>query len=106
MELGDIDVDTSSFRPYNAATSAELLEKYDAEVARAVDALRAASADDATKPWRLLLDGRPLFERPRDAVFRNMTLHHMIHHRGQLSVYLRMLDVAVPQTYGPTADER
>lgn len=106
MELRDLHFDTSTFRPYVATTSEELLATYDAEVARATDALRAAPAADATKLWRVLLNGRMLLERPRDDAFRDMTLHHVIHHRGQLSVYLRLLDVPVPQTYGPTADEQ
>jgi len=49
--------------------------------------------------------GKTWFERPREDVFRDLTLSHLIHHRGQLSVYLRLLDVAVPGSYGPTADE-
>ena len=62
---------------------------------------------DATlaAPWRLKLRGRQRFERPKAAVFRDFTLSHLIHHRGQFTVYLRLLDVPVPPTYGPTADE-
>ena len=50
--------------------------------------------------------GRARFEKPKAVVFRDFTLSHLIHHRGQLSVYLRLLDVPVPGSYGPTADER
>ena len=52
------------------------------------------------------MHGTVWFEKPREAVFRDMTLSHLIHHRGQLSVYLRLLEVPVPGSYGPTADDR
>ena len=57
------------------------------------------------KAWRLKRNGQVLFELPRAAVLRSMGLNHVIHHRGQLSVYLRLLDVPLPSVYGPTADE-
>jgi uncharacterized damage-inducible protein DinB len=50
--------------------------------------------------------GRQLFEKPRADVFRDFTLNHLIHHRGQFSVYLRLLNVSVPGSYGPSADEQ
>jgi uncharacterized damage-inducible protein DinB len=66
----------------------------------------AGSADAAlSEAWRLKIMGRVRFEKPRGAVFRDFTLSHIIHHRGQLSVYLRLLNVPVPPSYGPTADE-
>jgi uncharacterized damage-inducible protein DinB len=57
------------------------------------------------RPWRLTMMGRVTFEKPKAAVFRDFTLSHLIHHRGQLSVYLRLLNVPVPGSYGPTADD-
>jgi uncharacterized damage-inducible protein DinB len=56
--------------------------------------------------WRFKMMGRLRFERPRAVVFRDFTLSHLIHHRGQFSVYLRLLNVPVPGSYGPTADEQ
>jgi uncharacterized damage-inducible protein DinB len=56
-------------------------------------------------PWTLKRDGQQIFSVPRVAAFRSFVLHHLIHHRGQLSVYLRLNDVAVPPIYGPSADE-
>jgi uncharacterized damage-inducible protein DinB len=53
----------------------------------------------------MTINGKVRLERPKAMVFRNFTLSHLIHHRGQLSVYLRLLDVPVPGAYGPTADE-
>jgi len=85
---------------------AELLANFDKNRADARAAL--ASADDAAyaKPWALLMGERELFREPRAAVLRRMVLNHMIHHRGQLTMYLRLLDVPVPGLYGPSADEQ
>jgi uncharacterized damage-inducible protein DinB len=58
-----------------------------------------------THSWQLKVKGRSLFEKPRAAVLRDFILSHMIHHRGQLSVYLRLLNIPVPGSYGPSADE-
>jgi uncharacterized damage-inducible protein DinB len=70
-------------------------------------AANLSSTDDATllRPWRLKVKGRQLFEKPRAAVLRDFILSHVIHHRGQLSVYLRLLNIPVPGSYGPSADE-
>jgi uncharacterized damage-inducible protein DinB len=57
-------------------------------------------------PWRMKIRGHVRFEKPRVDVFRDFTLSHVIHHRGQLTVYLRLLDVPVPGSYGPSADEQ
>jgi len=84
----------------------ELLELFDKNRAEARAAL--AAGDDAAfaKPWALLMGGKQLFSEPRAAVIRRMVLNHSIHHRGQLTMYLRLLDVPVPALYGPSADEQ
>jgi len=63
--------------------------------------------DDAgmMRPWTLLKGGNAVMTMPKIAVYRSFVMNHMIHHRGQLTVYLRMMDVPVPSTYGPSADE-
>lgn len=88
------------------ANRKELLEVFDKNRADARAAL--AAADDAAyaKPWALLMGDKELFREPRAAVLRRMVLNHMIHHRGQLTMYLRLLDVPVPGLYGPSADEQ
>ena len=93
------------YQPYIAKTTAEVLERFDKHIAATRAAL--AAADDAAmmKNWSLLAGGKPMFTMPRVAVFRGMIMNHLIHHRGQLSVYLRLLDVPVPALYGPSADE-
>jgi uncharacterized damage-inducible protein DinB len=57
-------------------------------------------------PWRFLREGREVFTLPRVGILRVLACNHLYHHRGQLTVYLRLLDVTIPQLYGPTADER
>lgn len=83
----------------------DLLEKFDRGVADFRAALASSSDDDMMKTWSLLQGGNVLFSMPRIATLRGMILNHLIHHRAQLSVYLRMNDVPVPSLYGPTADE-
>jgi hypothetical protein len=67
----------------------------------------AETGDEAgMQPWSLKINGKVLLERPRFDVFRDFTMSHLIHHRGQFSVYLHLLGVPVPGSYGPTADEQ
>lgn len=92
-------------KPQPWSTNAELLAQFEAAVAEARDAV--AGTDDAhlARPWTLLAAGRVVDERPRHEVLAD-TLCHAAHHRGQLSVYLRLLGALVPSIYGPSADDR
>lgn len=101
----ELDLDPRTFEPYRAASVAELLQSFDEAVAKGKRALAGSTEAAMTEPWRLKIMGKVRFEKPRAAVFRDFTLSHLIHHRGQLSVYLRLLDVPVPGSYGPSADE-
>jgi uncharacterized damage-inducible protein DinB len=83
----------------------ETLETFDRNVAAARAAIQSASDEHLTKPWTLLAGGRTIFTQPRAGVLRGMIMNHTIHHRAQLSVYLRLNDVPVPALYGPSADE-
>jgi uncharacterized damage-inducible protein DinB len=83
----------------------ELLERFDANVTKA-----RASIDEQTDPaffapWTLKSGGHEVFTMPKLAVLRSFVMNHLIHHRGQLSVYLRLRNVPLPSIYGPTADE-
>jgi uncharacterized damage-inducible protein DinB len=80
------------------------LETFDANVQAAHEALLSASYPQMLVAWTLKRGATTMFTLPRLAVVRSFVMHHMIHHRGQLTVYLRMLDVPVPSVYGPTAD--
>lgn len=90
---------------YSYETTETLLKAFDDNVARARQAL--ATSPDATwdQNWQLRVGGNVVWDAPRLAVVRTH-LNHLVHHRAQLGVYLRLLDVAVPSAYGPTADER
>jgi len=81
------------------------LAMFDRNVAAARAALAGASDERLLAPWSLLAGGQPIFRMPRIGVVRSMILNHLIHHRAQLTVYLRLNDVPVPALYGPSADE-
>lgn len=88
-----------------ADSSAGLLAQFDQQVALVTRVL--GTLDDARllETWRLTKQGQPILEMPRVGVVRTLLLNHLIHHRGQLSVYLRLLDVPLPSIYGPSADQ-
>jgi uncharacterized damage-inducible protein DinB len=101
----EFNFDPATFTPYQAQSSMELLQTFDADVARGTRVLANADDDAAARPWLMRMKGTVRFERSKAEVFRDFTLSHLIHHRGQLSVYLRLLEISVPGAYGPTADE-
>jgi uncharacterized damage-inducible protein DinB len=86
-------------------TVPDILATFDRNVTRATEVLRALPEDQWLEPWKYRYGDRVIFELPRLVVVRTSALNHLIHHRGQLSVYLRMLNVPLPGVYGPTADE-
>jgi uncharacterized damage-inducible protein DinB len=88
-----------------ATSGGELMSALDDSVAFATGRLREWGDDGLAAQWKLVSGGRTLFDLPRGQVFRSIMLNHWYHHRGQLTVYLRLLDVPVPSIYGPTADE-
>jgi uncharacterized damage-inducible protein DinB len=101
----ELDLDAVPYEPFAAGSVGELLETFDRHVARCTELLARTTDASLSEPWRLRMMGRVRVEKPKADVFRDFTLSHLIHHRGQLSVYLRLLDVPVPGSYGPTADE-
>lgn len=88
------------------STVAEILAALERSVAFATERLSSWSDEDLAVKWQMQRNGQTLLELPRAAMVRSVMLNHSYHHRGQLTVYLRMLDVAVPSVYGPSADER
>ena len=104
----ELDIAPPGAPPYKleeAKSTAELLEAFDKNVASARAALEGATDENWQGKWSLLMTGKPIFTLPRTAVMRGFILSHSIHHRAQLGVYLRLLDVPVPSIYGPSADE-
>ncbi len=82
-----------------------LLELFDKNVSEAQSVIEGAADEEFGKTWSLVRGGEALFSAPKAGVIRRMMLHHMIHHRAQLGVYLRLKDIPVPSVYGPSADE-
>ena len=100
------EYDISASQPPRAPGSmTELLTTFDDNVAAARSVLVGKTDDELLVMWSLTRGAETLFSMPRVGVLRGFVLSHVIHHRGQLSVYLRLLDVPVPSIYGPSADE-
>ena len=95
----------TQMQPGVMTTRKELLAKFDDEVKKARAALAATSDEAMMKTWTLKNGGKTVMAFPRVAVMRSFVMNHMVHHRAQLGVYLRMNDVPVPSIYGPSADE-
>jgi uncharacterized damage-inducible protein DinB len=109
LERPELDLGSSenaSVAALTFTTVKELLERFDRNVRETRTALAAASDSEIGMTFALKNKGHTIFALPRAAVLRSFVLSHMIHHRGQLSVYLRLRDVPLPSIYGPTADTR
>jgi uncharacterized damage-inducible protein DinB len=105
--INDDSYDIAKSSPADPAGSvAEALSTFDKNAEEARAALAGASDETMMGPWSLFHGEHAVFTLPRVAVVRSMVMNHMIHHRGQLSVYLRLNDVPLPMLYGPTADEQ
>jgi len=91
-------------RAQTYSSSTDLLAAFDANVAKSRSAIAGLKDETLGAPWTLRMGSHVIFTMPRSAVLRSMLMNHMIHHRGQLSVYLRLNDVPLPSIYGPTAD--
>ena len=101
----ELDFNAGGFKPFKPSNVAELLEEFDRNISAVAELLQSQPDERMNDNWRLRSGDMVLFEMPRAAVIRTMALNHIVHHRGQLSVYLRLLDVPLPSVYGPTADE-
>ena len=97
--------DAATLTPRLAANREELLGLHEETVKEAEAALSNASEEELMNMWTLRRGQHTIFSLPKAAVIRNMSSNHLYHHRGQLTVYLRLLDVLVPGIYGPSADD-
>jgi uncharacterized damage-inducible protein DinB len=102
--LTSTELDLAGGGGYSVESTETLLRMFDENVSRARAAIAAAGDADYEVPWSLKMNGAVLFTLPRGAVVRQH-ISHLSHHRGQMTVYIRLLDVPVPSIYGPTADE-
>jgi uncharacterized damage-inducible protein DinB len=96
----------TDYQPFEAKTNAELVEFFEKHLSEAVEALENTSDEEMMENWTLRNGETVYFTMPRIQVLRGMVFNHIIHHRGQLSVYLRLNDIPVPSLYGPSADEQ
>lgn len=102
----ELDFSAADFKPFVPEKPSDLVERFDQNISQAIELLKSQSNEDMLKSWRLRDGEQIFFEMPRVGVVRVMALSHLVHHRGQLSVYLRLLNVPVPSIYGPSADEQ
>lgn len=105
MNVEVLDLKPGDYTPFEPITRKELLDKFDKFTQEAHNAIASATDEQLNAIWSMKWDGKTVMTMPRLAVLRSVVLNHLIHHRAQLSVYLRLLDVAVPGMYGPSADD-
>jgi uncharacterized damage-inducible protein DinB len=101
----ELDFAAGSFRPLVMESRDQLLNAFDGYVAETRAKLADASDEDFQQPWKLSFNGKVIMQGTRYEVLRTLLMNHMVHHRAQLGVYLRLNDIAVPSIYGPSADE-
>jgi uncharacterized damage-inducible protein DinB len=109
MEQTELDIapkDRPRGSGYTIEKTATLLAQFDLNAKAGRDALAKANDADFQVPWTLKAAGNPVLTQPRYMIVRQMVLNHLVHHRAQLGLYLRMVDQKVPQMYGPTADDK
>lgn len=101
----ELDFSAAAGGPPDVGSYRELLDAWDASLTEATSYLEALSDGRAAAVWSLKSGSQTLLAAPRSGVLRSLLFNHWYHHRGQLTVYLRLLDVPLPSVYGPTADE-
>lgn len=105
LERSELDFATEPYNPKKATTTEELLKIHDDATAAALQSIQNSSAEVLVKEnWTMRNGDKVYFTMPKIAVLRSSAFNHLYHHRGQLSVYLRLLDIPIPGMYGPTAD--
>ena len=105
VEKDEFDIGTAGHKPSTVGSVAEIIAMFDKSVATATENLKRQSNDRLLAKWQLKKNGKLVVEMPRLGMVRSFLMNHLIHHRGQLSVYLRLQNVPLPSIYGPTADE-
>lgn len=104
-QLSEFEAANANFKPAMPESKEMVMDALSRSLSEASEYLASLSPEAAAAPWRLTLRGTEVFSVPRVVMLRSLLLNHWYHHRGQLSVYLRLLDVPVPVIYGRSADE-
>ncbi len=102
----EINFGVTKVAPMPFETAAQLVKDFDAGAAKTRDALKNTPDEAWTQPWKLSAGDKTIFAGSRFLAYRQMFINHIVHHRAQLGVYLRLNETAVPATYGPSADDR
>ncbi len=106
IDEDEFDLGGGAGPPETRSDTEGVLELFDAEATKLRASFAAATDETMKEPWKLRHGETVVMEQPKSVVLRSFGISHMIHHRAQLTVYLRQLDVPLPPLYGPTADER
>ena len=101
----ELDFSKGSYKPLPFESAAQLVKAFDEGAAQARTALKKTPDEAWTENWKLSFQGKPIFDGTRFLAYRQMFLNHLVHHRAQLGVYLRLNGKPVPATYGPSADD-
>jgi uncharacterized damage-inducible protein DinB len=104
-DADEFNIVTGEYAPTILKGRSVILNLFDENLTAAIQAMERMSDAMCSTPWTFKKDGHPVFTQPKISVVRSMILNHGVHHRGQLTVYLRLNEVAVPALYGPSADE-
>ena len=105
LQQAELDFSKMDYKPFEPKTTDDLLEFFDKTVAEANDVLRNTGDEVFLEDWTMRNGEKVYFTMPKAVVMRSFVMNHIVHHRGQLSVYLRLNDIPVPALYGPSADE-
>lgn len=106
LDQDELDFATFEYKPVIPKTTEELLSVHDKNVEKALKCLENASDGKFMENWTMRMGEKVYFTMPKAAVVRSFSYNHLYHHRAQLGVYLRLLDIPLPGLYGPTADEQ
>jgi uncharacterized damage-inducible protein DinB len=106
LTTAEVDFAKSSYKPLPFESAAQLVSALDEGAAKVRAALQKTPDGAWTQDWKLSFQGKPIFSGTRFLAYREMFLNHLVHHRAQLGVYLRLNGKPVPSTYGPSADDR
>jgi uncharacterized damage-inducible protein DinB len=106
LNSDEFDFATTNFSSALPESTEEILKIFNERLAEATATLEKTTDEDLNKTWTVLRGGHVMFQMPKKVAIRSFSYNHIYHHRGQLTVYLRLLDIPVPGMYGPTADER
>jgi len=106
MTTPELDFSKGEYKPLQFESAAQVLRVFDEGAAKGRAALAGMSDGAWKEPWKLSFQDKTIFAGSRFLAYREMFLNHLVHHRAQLGVYLRLTDTPVPATYGPSADDR